>query len=72
MLNTPSHVTYGLLYSLTLLPPSQHNILNFKFLMFFSEIKYLQLPSELLMKIKDKIIEKFMASQNLLDYFGIQ
>jgi len=32
----------------------------------------LQLPSELLMKSKDKFIEKFMASQSLLDYFGIQ
>jgi len=27
-----------------------------------------ELPSELLMKIKDKFIEKFMASQSLLDY----
>jgi len=30
------------------------------------------LPSELLMKIKDKFIEKFIASQRLLDYFAIQ
>ena len=27
---------------------------------------------ELLMKRKDKFIEKFMASQRLLDYFAIQ
>jgi len=32
-----------------------------------------ELPSELLMKKrKDKFIEKFMASQKLLDYFAIQ
>jgi len=31
-----------------------------------------QLPSELLMKTKDKFIEKFMASQSLLDHFAIQ
>jgi len=31
-----------------------------------------QLPSELLMKRKVKFIEKFMASQSLLDYFVIQ
>jgi len=31
-----------------------------------------QLPSEPLMKRKDKFIEKFMASQSLLDYFAIQ
>ena len=31
-----------------------------------------ELPSELLMKRKDKFIEKFMASQSLLDYFAIQ
>ena len=31
-----------------------------------------ELPSELLMKRKDKFIEKFMASQRLLDYFAIQ
>jgi len=29
-------------------------------------------PSELLMKRKDKFAEKFMASQRLLDYFAIQ
>jgi len=28
-----------------------------------------ELPSELLMKRKDKFIEKFMASQSPLDYF---
>jgi len=33
---------------------------------------YFQLPSELLMKRKDKFIEKCMASQSLLDYFAIQ
>ena len=31
-----------------------------------------QLLSELLVKRKDKFIEKFMASQSLLDYFAIQ
>jgi len=31
-----------------------------------------ELPSELLMKRKDKFTEKFMASQRLLDYFAIQ
>ena len=31
-----------------------------------------ELPSELLVKRKDKFIEKFMASQCLLDYFAIQ
>ena len=31
-----------------------------------------QLPSELLMKRKHKFVEKFTASQNLLDYFAIQ
>jgi len=31
-----------------------------------------ELPSELLMKGKDKLIEKFMGSQRLLDYFAIQ
>jgi len=31
-----------------------------------------ELPSELLMKRKDKFIEKFMASQRLLGYFAIQ
>ena len=31
-----------------------------------------ELPSELLMKRKDQFIEKFMASQSLLDYFAIQ
>ena len=31
-----------------------------------------ELPSERLMKRKDKFIEKFMASQSLLDYFAIQ
>ena len=31
-----------------------------------------ELPSELLMNTKDKFIEKFMASQRLLDYFAIQ
>jgi len=31
-----------------------------------------ELPSEFLMKRKDKFIEKFMASQRLLDYFAIQ
>ena len=31
-----------------------------------------ELPSELLMKRKDKLIETFMASQSLLDYFAIQ
>jgi len=33
-----------------------------------------ELPGELLnlMKRKDKFIEKFMASQSLLDYFAIQ
>jgi len=31
-----------------------------------------ELPSELLMKRKGKFIEKFMASQSLLDYFAIQ
>jgi len=30
-----------------------------------------ELPSELLMKRKDKFIEKFMASQSLLDCFAI-
>jgi len=30
-----------------------------------------QLPSELLMKRKDKFIEKFMTSQSVLDYFAI-
>ena len=30
-----------------------------------------ELPSELLMKRKDKSIEKFMDSQSLLDYFAI-
>jgi len=30
-----------------------------------------KLPSELLIKRKDKFIEKFMASQSLLDYFAI-
>jgi len=30
-----------------------------------------ELPSELLMKREDKFIEKFMASQSLLDYFAI-
>jgi len=31
-----------------------------------------ELPSELLAKRKDKFIDKFMASQSLLDYFAIQ
>ena len=31
-----------------------------------------ELPSELLMKRKDKFIEKFVAIQSLLDYFAIQ
>jgi len=31
-----------------------------------------ELPSELLMKRKDKFIEKIVASQRLLDYFAIQ
>jgi len=31
-----------------------------------------QLPSELLIKRKDKFIEKFMANQSLLDYFAFQ
>ena len=31
-----------------------------------------ELPSELLMKRKDKLIETFMASQSLFDYFAIQ
>ena len=32
----------------------------------------LQLPSELLIKRKDKFIEKFVANQSLLDYFAFQ
>jgi len=31
-----------------------------------------QLSSELLIKRKDKFIEKIMANQSLLDYFAIQ
>ena len=31
-----------------------------------------QLPTELLIKRKDKSIEKFTANQSLLDYFAIQ
>jgi len=31
-----------------------------------------ELPSELLIKRRDKFIEKFMAIQSLLDYLAIQ
>ena len=66
--------------TVTITPPS-HTLSNI-FTIFKSSNIYLindsryyfnfEPPSELLIKRKDKFIEKFMASQSLLDYFAIQ
>jgi len=43
--------------------------MNPEFILIFN---YQKLPNELLIKRKDKFIEKFMANQRLLDYFAFQ
>jgi len=54
------------LFLMKLFKSSNVNLIN-DFRYYFN----FQLPSELLIK-KDNFIEKFMASQSLLDYFAIQ